>query len=195
MEWLAAGAILAVLAFLPLGVRFVYSDADMSIRLLVGPFSIALKKDKKEKTKKNKPAKAKPAPKTEEKKGGGLAEFKPYAQIAWDFLKELRLRIRVPVLQMHLILASGDPSDLAIDYGKTCAAIATIEPQLERFLKIKKKDLRVDCDFMADQTLVYVRVDVTITLGRVLVLAVRYGARALSAYLKNQNQSKGGKLS
>lgn len=190
MGWLIALAALAVLAFLPLGVRFNFSDADKSIRLLIGPFSLPLKQSKKQKRKPKKEVHSSAAP--QNGKGGGLGEFIPYAEIVWNFLQELRCRIRVRVLQFHLIMASGDPCDLGITYGNACAALKALEPQLDRFLNIKEKDLRIDCDFTAEQSLVYARADVTISFGRALMLLSRYGLRGLGVFRKNQNRRKGG---
>ena len=57
---------------------------------------------------------------------------------------------------------------------------------------IKKRDLEVECDFTADQTLVIARLDVTITLGRLIALGVVYGIRALITFLKIRKKRKGG---
>jgi hypothetical protein len=54
---------------------------------------------------------------------------------------------------------------------------------------IKKRNIQVECDFAADQTQITARLDVTLTLGRLLYLLVRYGSRALKQYL---NIKKGG---
>lgn len=191
MGWLIAGVLLAVLAFLPLGVRLIYSEADTGISLLIGPLAVALKQSKKKKRKKDKAPVKKAAP--QEKKGASLEEFLPLARIAWDFLGELRLRMRVRILQLHLVLGGGDPADLGISYGKACGALAAFEPQLERFVKIKKKDLQIGCDFAAERSTVYARAEVTLTLGRLLFLLGRYGLRVLRAMNKNQNQRKGGR--
>ena len=65
-------------------------------------------------------------------------------------------------------------------------------PQLERFFVISKRDVEVECDFTAGQTLIIARLDLTITIGRLLSMAVRYGIRAVREYLKIINKRKGG---
>ena len=82
-----------------------------------------------------------------------------------------------------------------INYGKAWAAAGNILPQLERFLVIRKRDVQVCCDFTADVTTVYLRADVTITVGRLLGLLVKYGIRACKEYFKIINKRKGGAIS
>ena len=89
-------------------------------------------------------------------------------------------------------MAGGDPADLAVNYGKTWAAVGGLMPQLERIFVIKKRNIAVQCDFTAEKTLIYARLDVTITLGRLLALVVRYGIRALRQFIDIKNKRKGG---
>ena len=65
-------------------------------------------------------------------------------------------------------------------------------PQLDRLFVIKKRDVEVECDFTASQTLVIARLDITITLGRLLALLVRYAIRGLIEFFKFRNKRKGG---
>ncbi len=70
--------------------------------------------------------------------------------------------------------------------------MGNLMPQLERLFVIKKRDVEVECDFTASETLVIARLDLTITLGRLLGLAIVYGIRALREFLKLQKKRKGG---
>jgi hypothetical protein len=72
------------------------------------------------------------------------------------------------------------------------ASLAGLLSQLERCLVIKKRDVHVDCDFTASKTVILARLDLTITLGRILSIAVVYGIRALMTYLKIKKQREGG---
>ena len=91
-----------------------------------------------------------------------------------------------------MILAGGDPCDLAVNYGKAWTAVGNIMPHLERFLVIKKRDIQIKCDFVDAKTTIYVCLDLTITLGRLIWLLVRYGVRALKEYLTIMKKRKGG---
>lgn len=199
MGWLIALGVVALIAVIPLGVGVVYDQAGAAVRLLIGPASFLLypSKSKKEKQPKKKnensaPKKAAPKQLQPEKKGGALSDFMPLVEIAVDFLGDLRRKLRVKKLELKLNLAGDDPCDLAINYGRAWAAVGNIMPQLERLFVIKKRDVDVQCDFVESRTTVYVRLDITITLGRLLSLATRYGIRVLRVFLKKAEIKKGG---
>ena len=200
MGWLIAAGVLFLLAILPVGISARYNEDGPLVHLLVGPFRILLfpgkKKEKSEK--KEKKTKAKKANKTSDgkkkakKKGGSIQAFLPLVEKILDFLDAFRRKIRVNLLEMKLILADGDPADLAENYGKAWAILGNMMPLLERVFVIKKRDLEVECDFLAKDTLITARMDLTITVGRVLLLLVIQGIPALREFLKLMNKRKGG---
>ena len=65
-------------------------------------------------------------------------------------------------------------------------------PRLEELFVMKKRDVEVECDFTASQMLIFLRLDITITLGRLLALAAVYGFRGLKEFLNLNNKRKGG---
>lgn len=211
MGWLIALAVLVLLAALPLGVSVKYDSGGPLVRLLAGPGKLTLYPRPKKKLKPEKKAPEKPAkpekPKQEEpkppqppkeeapkpkEKGGRALDFLPLVKTALDLLGDFRRKLRVKNLELKLILAGNDPCDLAVNYGRTNAAMGNLLPQLERLFVIKKRDIQVECDFTASETLVIARLDVTITLGRLLSLGVRYGLRALKEFLTIKKKRKGG---
>ena len=109
-----------------------------------------------------------------------------------EFLDHFRRKIRVRCLQFKLILAGDDPSDLAVNYGRAWAAVGSIMPQIERLFVIKKRNIEVECDFLAEQTLVFARLDATITVFRTLHLLSRHGIKAIKQLLELKNLRKGG---
>ena len=72
------------------------------------------------------------------------------------------------------------------------AALGNLWPRLEEFLVIKKRDVQIECDFMADTTVINARVDLTITLGRLLATVTVFAVRALKEFLKIKKKRKGG---
>lgn len=199
--WIALG-ILVLLGLLPLGVSVIYNADGPLVRLIAGPVRLTLfpakeKKPKKhqEKPKKEKaPKEKKPAAKKTEpsKKGGSFLDFLPLLQVALDLLRDFRRKLRVNRLELKLIMAGGDPCDLAQNYGKAWAAVGGLMPQLERIFVIKKRDIEVECDFVAEQTLIFLRLDLTITLGRLLGIVLWHGIRAVIEFFKILNKRKGG---
>lgn len=199
MGWLIALGVIAALSILPLGVVAQYHGGGPLVQAYIGPVPITLYPARKKKAEKKKPARKKAGSKkktgTAEKKksGGSLADFVPLVKLALEFLKEFfRRKLRVRHLELKVILSGGDPCDLAVNYGKCWAAMGNLWPLLEELLIIRKRDVEIECDFTSDKTLVFARVDLSITLGRLLSLAVRYGIRALKEIFKLQKIRKGG---
>ena len=207
--WLIALAIIVLLAIMPLGVSVRYDENGPLVRIIVGFIRLTVvpakkkpkseKKPKKEKVKKTKkPKQEKPAepqpPKTQEQKpaGGSVMDFLPLVKTALDFLSDFRWKLRVNRLELKLIMAGGDPCDLASNYGKAWMALGNLWPRLESFMVIKKRDVEIECDFVNDQTRVIARVDLTITLGRLLHVVFKHGIRAMIQFMKIMKSRKGG---
>ena len=197
MGWLIAAAVITLLAIAPLGVWVRYDLDGLLLKLIAGPVKLTLipgKKKEKPQEEEKKPAKTQvtksAAPK--EKKGGSITDFLPLVQLALDLLGDVRRKLRVRRLELLLVMAGDAPCDLAVNYGRAWAAVGNLMPQLERLFVIKKKDVQVACDFTADKTTVFARVDITITLGRLLALVTVYGIKALREWIKINNLRKGG---
>ena len=209
--WIA-GAILLALAVLPLGVRIRYNDAGFVLKVIAGPLKITVipgrKKPKKQKVKQKKqkavqtaesagseerppqPPKAQPEQK---ERGGSLTRFLPLVKLGLKFLGDFRRKLRLDNLYLRLILAGDDPCDLAVNYGRIWAAVGNLMPQLERLFVIRKRDIQVECDFASAETTVVVHLDISITLGRLLVLALYYGIRILFEFLSIKRKGGGDK--
>ncbi len=221
MGWWIILGVVVLLAVLPLGASVRFDAGGLTAKVVIGPVKITVfplpKKKKKETPKapptpklepreaakpaeppKPKPEPAPQLPKNPEpppepkSKGGSLTDFLPLVKVALDLLNGLRRKLRLDVLQVKLILAGGDPCDLAVNYGRTWAAVGNLMPQLERIFVIKKRDIQVECDFTSQETRITARLDLTITLGRLVSLAVVFGIRALIEFLRIQKQRKGG---
>ena len=210
--WIAAAVLLA-LAILPLGIRIRYNEAGFFLKVIVGPIKITVfprrKKPENRKPREKKPDKEHKLeqPKTsvpeeqqqpdaqpeQQEKGGSLTRFLPLIQLGLEFLGDLRRKLRLDNLYLRLILASDDPCDLAVNYGRVWAAVGNLIPQLERLFVIKKRDIQVECDFTASETRVAAHLDITITLGRLLVLAIYYGIRVLIEFLSMKRKGGGDK--
>ena len=197
MGWLIALGVLVLLAILPFGVAAQYDSSGPLVKLIAGPFRVTLypgtKKEKTSKSSKNKKDITKRATSSgKKKKGGNYSDFLPLLQLILDFLDDLRWKLRVNRLELKLIMAADDPCDLAVNYGKAWAALGNLMPILESHLVIKKRDLQVECDFTSDTTVIYARIDLTVTLGRIFSLGAVHGVRILRQYFKIVKMRKGG---
>lgn len=214
MGWVIALGIFVLLAILPLGASVIYDRNGPLVRIIAGPLKIQVfpmkKKAKQDKPKKEKkqepeqtetPPEEQPAEPVEEKKkkppkdpdeGGSVLDFLPFVELLFSFLGDFRRKLRIGHLKLHLTMAGDDPCDLAVNYGRANAGMAALIAQLERLFVIKHRDVHINCDFMAEETTILARLDISITLGRIISLLVCYAVRALKTYLSIQKKRKGG---
>ena len=205
MGWIIALVILFLLAILPLGADVRYNSEGLSLKVIAGPIRIGILPSKKHKPQKEKKEKAKPQKKTEAKavkkpkneektkeKGGPITDFLPLVKVALELLNSFRKKLRIRRLELKLVMAADDPCDLAVNYGRANAAMGNLLPQLERCFVIKKRDVEIECDFEASETLIVARADVIITLGWLLAILVYHGVRALKKFIQIKNKRKGG---
>ena len=218
MGWIITLGVLVLLAILPLGASVKYDAEGPLVKLIAGPVKITLfprakkpRKDKKPKEATNdqkkkttvtkaasntkqsaaNTAESEEAP-TQKKSGGPITDFLPLVKVALELLNDFRRKLRVNRLEVKLVMAGDDPCNLAVNYGRAWAAVGNLMSRLENFLVIKKRDIDVECDFTASKTTIYARLDLTITLGRILAIAVVYGFRAIVELMKIKNKRKGG---
>lgn len=200
MGWIITLAALVGLAVLPLGVSAIYNSNGGRAYVLAGPVRIQFfpgkekasdnrkSKEKKESSSKEKTAKS--AQKNTQ--GGSITDFLPILESVFKLLGDFRRKLRVNRLEIKLILANSDPADLAENYGKGWVILGNTMPWLERFFIIKKRDLNVECDFTAEKTLIFARLDLTITVGRLIGLVAVHGVKILRQFLKILKSRKGG---
>ena len=199
MGWLIAVGVLTLLAILPVGVSAFYDADGPRAFVLVGPVRIPVFPTRKEK-KTEKPKQAKkqtaakaPAKKTEQKKSGGsIHDFLPIVDLILDFLSAFGRKLRVNYLMLELVLAGSDPSDLAVNYGRGWALLGNLMPLLENAFVIKQRNLEVECDFLSEKTTVIARLDLSITVGRIVSLLCVRGVPILRELLKLMKLRKGG---
>lgn len=199
MGWLIALGVLALIAIIPIGVSAFYDEDGPCAFIIAGPVRIPVfpvkKKEKKEqpkKTKKKPSGKTSDKKKTQKKKGGSIHDFLPIIDLILDFLAAFGRKLRVNRLELKLILAGADPSDLAVNYGRGWAVLGNLMPILEKAFVIQKRNLEVECDFLADKTTIIARLDLSITIGRVISLLVVRGIPVLRELLKLMKTIKGG---
>ena len=205
MGWLIALGILLFLGTLPLGVSFRYGAEGPVVRALVGliQWKVFPRKKKEPKPKKKpKPEKKKEAPKKTgqkkaaakkpKEKAGPITDFLPLVYVALDLLADFPRLFRIHRLDANVILAGSDPADLGENYGKACAALGNLWPRLEEIFVIRRRDIKMQCDFESTETKITARVDISVTIGRLLGFTLRHGTKALREFLKIMKKRKGG---
>lgn len=203
MSWIITIAAIILLAVLPVGIRAVYNSSGAVAHLIVGPVRIKIYPGRKTTAGRNKRRGAKASENDDfeskksgnKRKGGKLSDFLSVLQFIFEFLSDFRRKLRVNRLELKLILCGDDPCDLSVNYGRAWAALGGLMPQLERLFVIKKRNLEVECDFTSADTLIEARIDMTITVGKLLSIVGYHGVRGLRKYYKLLKEMKGGAMS
>ena len=209
--WMTVLLILAVLVLIgciPVGVDAAYGEGGVLLSAKISFFRLRIlpakpkkpKKPKKaKKSKQQKPA-ASPAPSAApdapeeaapQKKlalPGGLRGILRLVNLALSTLGDLRRKLRVEELTLHVTFAGDDPADAALHYGQAWAAVGALMPALDRLFVIKKRDICPILDYNREQMSVDAHLILTITIGRALALGLKAGL----GFLKLLNDSKKG---
>lgn len=197
MTLLVIFAVLVLIGCIPVGVDARYGADGIFLAAKLGPVQLQLlpqkpKKKKKKPAKKQQPA-AKPAKKkpAEKKKNpllsGGVDGLLQLLGLAFDTLGDLRRKLRVNELTLHVTVPGGDdPAKAAMNYGRAWAAIGALTPAVERLFVIKKRDIQPELNYNETQMKVDAHLVTTITIGRSLALALRAGV----GFLKILNERK-----
>lgn len=207
--WMTVLVILAVLVLIgciPVGVDAAYGEGGVLLSAKIGFFRLQIlpakpqKPKKPKKPKQQKPA-ASPAPSAApdtpvaeaapQKKlalPGGLRGILRLVNLALSTLGDLRRKLRVEELTLHVTFAGDDPADAALHYGQAWAAVGALMPALDRLFVIKKRDICPILDYNREQMSVDAHLILTITIGRALALGLKAGL----GFLKLLNDSKKG---
>ena len=196
MGWIIALGVVALVALIPVGVRYFYNDTGTGIFLLFGPVPVKLKFEKKQKGEKSKES-----PKKNPEKGGGkpagqkggkLSDFLPIIETFLDFLSDFRRKLVVTRLNAKLVMGGDDPCDLALAYGSAQAVMANLIALLENSFRIKRRNVEVQCDFTSTATTITFDAVVNMPLSLLLWIVGRHGIKALRQYFSIHKKHKGG---
>lgn len=87
------------------------------------------------------------------------------------FLKALRRfgrHIRIEPLKVHVLVATPDPADTAILYGRIQAVLAAMLPSIHRYVKIREQDIQIFTDFCEEDMDFIVDAGIGISPGDIL---------------------------
>lgn len=197
--WVVFGIVIAVFVLIgciPVGVDARYMENELSLRLKIGllkmqilpakPKKAAPKKEKKT----AKRAAASQKPEKPKKKASmpklTLSDILALVNLACDTLGDLRRKLRVEVLTLHVVLGGDDPAKAAMQYGGAWAAIGMLNPKLDQLFVIKKRDIQPILDYNEKEMSISAQLALTITIGRALSLGLKAGARFLKLWINKK---------
>ena len=197
--WFVLGIVLAVIVLIgciPVGVDASYHENALALQLKIGLFTMQVlpvkPKKKKAVSSKKKSAAKKPDAKPVRTKKQlqmpklTLQDILALVDLACDTLGNLRRKLRVEVLVLHVTLGGSDPAKAAILYGRAWALIGMLNPKLEQLFVIKKRDIQPILDYNEKEMKVDAHLALTITIGRAISLAGRTGVRFLKLWLNKK---------
>ncbi len=212
-----AGIILLIVGILsiPVHVSFTYTDKIyLTVRYLFLKFDILPLGPKKEKKKKEtKPTEEKPAeekPKEEaskEKKPNPILEMvkangydgmmeiiQKLGQVLGKYGKKLLKSIIFDEIELYISVGSGDASQTAINYGKTCQKVYPVFGFICNNNKVKKYDINVEPDFLANYSEgeMYMSFHLVVRkiLNATIAMAVRLVFKVALTFFKGAKKNK-----
>ncbi len=204
-----------LLLFVPLGARIAY-DGELQVRLRVLGIPITLLPAKKGDS-----SAEKPPPKPKKKAAGpskgqqlkqelstafrqdGLGATLQYlgelARLAKSALGRLLHSITVDKLTLEMLLATGDAAETAKLYGTVCGAVYPLLAAVSGPLRIKKRALRIEPNFLLPQSGVQfdVRLHVRVyqAVAAALWLLLRYMTIRETTDIRTKEEANNGKSS
>ncbi len=197
--WILLGVALSLtaLALLRVGVDAEFDGETFFLRAKTGPVKLAIlpKKDKPKKPKKEKNRHGAPPkePNKQKRDLPDLSTLLKLARLALEAVGAFRRKLQVDLLRLHLLVASDDPCDTAMNYARVRAGLCGLYPLAARTLTIRERDIRLAADFTDETPRYAARLILTIRIGQIAGIALVFACKALPLllpWLKAQRRKK-----
>lgn len=164
-----------------------YSVEGVLVQAKAGPFHVTIypirpkkpRKEKKIKEEKMKEPEEEPA-----KPGGSLVLVKRYLPLVADAAGRLKRKVRIDKLYLDFVAAASDPGLAALTFGGSNVAIGMILPLIEHNFHVKERRIRTAVDFNTDTPTVFIHAQLSLTLGQMSTLGLRFLIRFLKITLQ-----------
>ena len=198
--WMVLGCVVLVLVLLtliPLGARGQYGQEGFRLDLVVGPVTIgvypkAKKKSRARKEKKGEPQK-KPVPPKSKLSLGSWHTFRRYLPLICEAAGELRRKMVVRKLNIHLVWADKDPASAAIGYGMINGVIGGLWNLIDHSFRVKDHKFVVDLDYEKKEPQVQLQAVLTLTVGQLISFGIRYGMKFIAMQREDRKKTENSK--
>ena len=174
--------VLTVLLLIPINIRVSYECKELRAWISYASWKMMLfpRPEKNEQTQEQAAADSKKKisaeAKSEKKKKLNWAQISySLEELPRILLRALRCtgrRITILPLKCHILIATSDPADTAVLYGRLEGVLAATLPSLHRKIRIREQDIRLFPDFCGDQMDVIADIGIRIRLGDILLVAI-----------------------
>ena len=172
--------LLAGLMLLPVGAELCYAGGQARLRVRAGPARITLYPRRADAKPKKKARAKQKMPEKEEKPKPGLTELRPLLRLGRKALGRFRRGLCVEQARLYWMIVCDDPFDTVRRYGTVNAALNAVWPQLERVVRIRRRDVRIGFSFVPEEAMLEAELAMTIRVGRLLEIGCVFGV----GYLK-----------
>ena len=83
-------------------------------------------------------------------------------------MNDVHRSFSVRVLRVYYLVAGGDPDEVAVHYGRVSTWLYAAQALLEHHIKVKKREIRLIPDFLADDSALYLDATIRICPMRLL---------------------------
>ncbi len=207
--------LILLIFFVPYGVDAAYEEGVFSLRVKAGPLRIRLfpkkpltekqlarKKKKKEKAEAKKKAAEAEKP-SDSKPKGAEEKLTVREKRRWDaelILDLLRIGARtirrlfrsfsVDYFKLHYTVVGADPYNVALMYGRACAAVQELPALCGGVVRVKRSDIALGCDFTQTGLALNTRIVLSVQLYRFVHLAVALLVEYLIWHHKSRRSAK-----
>lgn len=203
MGWMVLGCgvlLLTLLLLVPVGAQGEYHGDGFAFRLAIGPVTIPLYPKSKKKRKSVKPRKAKkegsqqePAPQKPQFSLGSWKTFRHYVPLICEAAGELRRKIVVRKLNIHLVWAGKDPASAAIGYGMIHGVVGGLWNLIDHSFRVKDHKFVVDLDYEKKEPQVQLQAMLSLTIGQIISFGIRYGMKFIAIHRKERKNMENSK--
>ena len=114
---------------------------------------------------------------------GTLQFLKDVAVLLGRAVGRVLRSVTVTHLQLHLLVATGDPADTAQQYGQVCGVLYPCLAIIEQKMRVRRRDVRVEPNFLLDTGAARFDIRLRMSLGRLLcvIVALLWGFMIIDA--------------
>lgn len=195
--WIVLGCValaLVLLWWLPLCAKVEYTQKGVGMAVALGPITIPVYPRPKKKGKKPK-EKPDQSPDTQGKKAdkkpllslGSWKKFRQYLPLICEAAGELRQKMVVRRLNIHLVWAGENPAEAAIGYGMIHGVIGGLWNLIDGNFRVRDHKFVVDLDYEKHQPQVAAKAVLSLRVGQAIQFGIRY-AMKLAAMQRDQRE-------
>jgi len=203
--WIVLGCVALVLVLLlltPLRAKADYTQNGFALAVALGPITVPLYPRPKKKSKKGKPPPKKAAASEQEtqKKDakpslslGSWKQFRQYLPLICEAAGELRRKVVVRRLSIHLVWAGESPAAAAIGYGMVHGVIGGLWNLIDGSFRVKDHKFVVDLDYDKHEPQVAMKAVLSLRVGQVISFALRYAIKFVAMQRKEREKTDNSK--